>query len=98
MSGLFQELEGETCILLNAGVFTECTVYTRSEGELFAKSSSGFIRLYASGATSKSKYRIDTLTISTLYVNTFGHLFHRGSPGLKSLPGQPNYLTHEGGT
>ena len=98
MPGLFQELEGETCILVSMGVYTECRVYTRSQGELFAKSGGGFVRLYADGATSRSKYRIDTLTIDKLYRDTFGKLFNQPGETVTPLTEQPKYLLLAKGT
>ena len=95
MSSLFQELEGETCILYSAGVFTECAVYTRNHSELFAKAGSGFIRLNTDGSTSKSKYRLDTLTIASLHKDPFGRLLTTAGRNTKPLTSQPKYLAYD---
>ncbi len=92
MPGLFQELEGETCILVSVGVYTECRVYVRSGDELFAKLGSGFIRLYADGATSRSKYRIDILTVDKLYRGHFGKLFNQLAIGRVSLSNRQRHF------
>ena len=77
MPGLFQEVDGETCILISGGTYIECAVYSRNHGELFAKLGRGFVRLYANGATSQSKARLDTLTVYPLYKDSLGKLYLR---------------------
>ena len=60
----FQQIEGEGCILINAGVFYQTTLWTR-DGYLYAKHGAGWVRLMADGATSKAKLRLDFLTLPT---------------------------------
>ena len=60
----FQQIEGEGCILANAGTFYQTTLWTR-DGYLYAKHGAGWVRLMADGATSKAKLRLDFLTLPT---------------------------------
>jgi len=74
MSGLFKQIEGDSAIIAEGGVYKQADLYTRS-GYLFAKAGGGFVRLYADGSTSKPKCRIDTLaTPLPLCRDTFGRL------------------------
>lgn len=92
MSGMFQELEGETAILAVGGVYKECPVYIRNNGELFAKAFGGFVRLKYDGATSKSSARLDTLTIGDLYRDRLGNLTVCMAEGRKVLEKTPHYV------
>ena len=92
MSGMFQELEGETAILAVGGVYKECPVYIRNNGELFAKAFGGFVRLKYDGATSKSAARLDTLTIADLYRDRLGNLTVNMAEGRKALEKTPHYV------
>jgi hypothetical protein len=97
MAGLFQELEGETCILVSQGVFIECRVFTRNQGELFAKLGRGFVRLYANGTTSQSKARLDTLTVYPLHKDSFGKLYNAAGDKTKLHVGH-NFAPIDTGT
>ena len=60
----FQQIKGEGCILINAGLFYQTTLWTR-DGYLYAKHGAGWVRLMADGATSKAKLRLDFMTLPT---------------------------------
>lgn len=92
--GLFQEVEGETAILVNNGVYQQVPVYKRN-GFLYAKIGGGFVRLYADGSTTKPKVRIDTLTwenSATLGRDNLGKLCVR-SEVRTSLPVSSDHQT-----
>lgn len=76
MSGMFQALEGGVAILVTGGVYKEAPLFRRSDGSLYAKLGSGFVRLNSDGSTSAgSKCRIDTLSCDDpLFVDRFGKL------------------------
>lgn len=57
----FKHVEGEACVLVENGVYRQCDLYTR-DGYLYAKTSGGFVRLYADGATTKAKMRLDHMS------------------------------------
>lgn len=61
----FKQVEGEAAILVNNGVFSQVDLYSR-DGYLFAKHGNGFVRLYADGATSKAKLRLDFMSYGGL--------------------------------
>lgn len=68
-------MDGEAAVIVENGVFKQTDVYTR-DGQLFAKLGSGFVRLMADGATTKSRCRLDALSWSgPLYSDTFGRLY-----------------------
>jgi hypothetical protein len=72
--GLFREVEGDTAIIVENGVYKQVPVYNRN-GYLYAKVSGGFIRLYVDGSTSKPKCRLSHLdTVIPLYADTMGRL------------------------
>lgn len=87
MSGMFQEIEGETAIIAVNGVYKECAVYVRNQGELFVKAFGGFIRLKYDGATSKSGARLDTLTIADLWRDKLGNLCVTGNSDRQQVSG-----------
>lgn len=73
---MFQELEGQTAVLVTKGVYQQVPVYMRDDGSLYAKVGTGFVRLNGTGSTSKVTTRVDLLAVDlSLYVNSFGHLF-----------------------
>jgi hypothetical protein len=93
MAGMFKIVDGETAILRQSGVYKEADLYTRNEGELYAKVPGGFIRLYADGATSKSNIMLDTLGLdSALYKDRFGKLCVADGKGRTALPNTPEYV------
>jgi len=74
MSGMFKQIEGDSAIIVEGGVYKHADLYTRGD-YLFAKTGGGFVRLYADGSTSKPKCRIDTLaTPIPLFRDNFGRL------------------------
>jgi hypothetical protein len=77
---MFIKLEGETAIVVAGGVFRVVDLY-ELDGKLFASLGSGYVRLYATGATSKDKLMIDRLTLDTpLYVDRHGRLCVSSAP------------------
>jgi len=94
---MFQELEGQTAIVVSKGVYKQAPVYMRDDGSLFAKVGSGFIRLNGTGSTSHAGTRIDFLACDIpLFVNQFGHLFAKGGAKYKALtPAQSEILKLE---
>lgn len=74
----FKQVEGEAAILVSNGIYKQVDVYIR-DGALYAKDGGGFVRLYADGATTKSRTRLDTLSWEgTLYRDRLGRL--HGAP------------------
>ena len=57
----FKEVEGEAAIVVENGVYKQVSLYTR-DGHLYAKTSGGFVRLMADGATTKAKLRLDFMS------------------------------------
>jgi hypothetical protein len=53
----FQEVEGESAILVENGVYRQAPLYMR-DGYLYAKSGGGFVRLMADGSTTKAGGRL----------------------------------------
>jgi len=95
MSGMFQEIEGETAIIAVGGVYKEAQLYKRNHGELYAKAFGGFIRLKFDGATSKSGARLDTITIDTLCRDKMGNLCTTMAPDRVELVREKlHYLPH----
>lgn len=72
--GMFKQLEGEAAILVENGVYKQVDIYTR-DGDLYAKSSGGFVKLNADASTSKARCRLDTISIEKdLYRSKLGWL------------------------
>lgn len=94
MPGMFQTLEGESCVLRANGVYKEAKLAVRNSGELFASFGGGFIRLNADGSTSVgSKATLDTLSLkSDLYCDRFGRLAIGSAADRKPLDEPPEYL------
>ena len=94
MPGMFQLLEGESCVLRAKGVYKEAKLAVRNNGELYASFGGGFIRLNADGTTSVgSAATLDTLSIKgDLYTEKFGRLAIGPAPGRKALDAEPAYL------
>lgn len=93
MSAVFMKMEGDLAILQQAGVYKQVDVYTRNDGELYAKLGSGFVRLYASGATSKVGVMLDTLvTEKKLFSDRFDRLCTHARDGRKPVTDGPSYL------
>lgn len=83
---MFQELEGHTAILVTKGVYQQVPVYVRDNGALFAKVGSGFVRLNATGSTSKATTRIDFLAVDQpMFRNAHGQLFVSDGQGRKPV-------------
>jgi hypothetical protein len=93
---MFKPMEGEVAILYSSGVYKVADLFVRSGGELFAKYNSGFIRLYADGATSKAAVRIDTLQIDQeLFKDKWAKLCVSSGKGRKTLDKDPYYIGSE---
>lgn len=70
----FRQIEGEAAVLVENGVYKQVDLYSR-DGALYAKASGGFVKLYADGATTKAKLRLDTLSWDgELYRDALGRL------------------------
>ena len=92
---LFKEIEGETCILIKDGVYTQSTVHTR-RGYIYARYGKGYVKLYADGCTSKDKLRAEFLTWEgSLYKDKLGRLCTRNMKDC-SLVNDIKLLTSEG--
>lgn len=86
MTAMFQHVEGDSAVLVQGGVYKPCDIYVRNDGELYAKASGGFVRLYEDGATSKSGVRLDALiSDKQLYRDRFGRLCFYASEGRKPV-------------
>lgn len=71
---MFKRIEGDTVILVQSGVYKVADLYER-ESKLFAAIGGGYVRLYASGTTSKDKLHIDALMLDgPLYKDRLGRL------------------------
>ena len=80
----FQEIEGDVAIIASGGVFKQAPLYTL-DGNLYAKASGGFVRITATGATSKDKmYVVKLVTNLPLFKDTHGRL--TVVPGPKNKP------------
>lgn len=78
--GLFKQVEGDSVVVVESGVFKQTDLYTRN-GFLFAKSGGGFVRLYADGSTSKARCYIDVLAYEgALRVDRLGRLCDSSAP------------------
>lgn len=81
----FQQIEGEAAVLVENGVYRQCDLYTR-DGYLYAKVGSGFVRLMADGATTKTKCRLDHLSwTGDLRRDALGRLCTADVAGSKAL-------------
>lgn len=84
----FKEVEGEAAILIENGVYKQVPLYTR-DGYLYAKIGSGFVRIMADGATTKSKMRLDFMSwTGPLFRDSLGRLCTEAVSGAKALPGE----------
>lgn len=94
MPGMFQLLEGESCVLRAKGVYKEAKLATRNGGELYASYGGGFVRLNADGSTSVgSSATLDTLSlVSDLHRDRFGRLALGTAADRKPLDVPPAYL------
>ena len=80
---MFEALEGDISILVSKGVYKVCPLYKRGNA-LYAKVSTGFVRLYASGATSSANWRIDRIHITDhLGTDSLGRLLKDGGEQLR---------------
>lgn len=78
----FKQLQGETVILVQNGVYKQADLY-EWKGGLFAKFSGGFIRLKENGSTTKDGVSIDTLMFDgELRRDKFGRLAVSGGETL----------------
>ena len=81
----FQEIEGDVAILTSGGVFKQAPLYVM-DGNLFAKASGGFVRINATGGTSKPKLSVVKLvTDLKLFKDTHGRLTTQSGPKTKPL-------------
>lgn len=77
----FKQLEGETAIVSQGGVFRQCDLY-EWDGKLFAKFGSGFIRLKENGSTSKDGVNLCELQLDApIFKDRFGRLTVTGGDG-----------------
>lgn len=83
--GFFKHIEGEAAVLVDKGVYRQVDLYER-DGVLYAKVGAGFVKLYATGATTKPSTRVETLSFDgALYKDGLDRLLTRELPGAKSL-------------
>lgn len=67
------------------GVYKQVDLFKR-DGYLYAKAAGGFVRLYADGATTKAKMRLDALSWEgDLYSDPLGKLCSEKVTGAKLL-------------
>jgi hypothetical protein len=80
--GFFKQVEGEAAIVVINGVYKQCDIFER-DGYLYAKAAGGFVRLFADGATTKAKMRLETLSIGAGEVcrDNIGRLCRPGVSG-----------------
>lgn len=84
---MFEELSGDQICLVIGGVYVPCPVFQRPNGDLFARYKGGYVRLYANGATSKDRLKVEVLhTERPLFVDKFGRLGLIAGPGREALP------------
>mgnify|MGYP006908287149 FL=1 len=96
MSALFKQVDGDSVVVVQGGVFKVCDLYERNDGELYAKYGGGFIRLHANGATSKQGASVNALVSDLpLTRDQFGRLCAGPGPKRKQLDGQPSFLAIE---
>lgn len=94
MSG-FQELEGETALIVERGVYKQVPLFERA-GALFAKAKGGFVRLSKDGSTSVSTVRMQELIYDgDLFADPFGRLCCRDGERRKPLQISAETLTIE---
>lgn len=78
----FKQLDGETAILQQGGVFKQADLY-EWDGKLFAKFGAGFIRLKENGSTSKDGVNLELLCLDVpLRRDRFGRLCVSGGTPL----------------
>lgn len=83
--GFFKQVEGEAAVLVENGVYKQVDLYTR-DGTLYAKTAGGFVKLYADGATTKAKLRIETISWEgALYKDGLGRLLAESRDGAKAI-------------
>lgn len=79
---MFVKIEGDSVLLSQSGVYKVSDLY-RLDDALFAKLGGGFVRLYATGATSKPNVNISRLvTNMPLFKDQFGRLSARSGTAL----------------
>jgi len=83
--GFFKHVEGEAAVLIINGVYKQCDLYER-DGYVYAKAAGGFVRLFADGATTKPKMRLDFMSwTGALNRDNMGRLCLPGTSGSKAL-------------
>lgn len=83
--GFFKQVEGEAAIVIINGVFKQVDIYER-DGNLYAKTAGGFVRLMADGSTSKAKMSLNYMSWNgKLMRDGMGRLCTADAPGAKSL-------------
>lgn len=83
--GLFKQIEGESAVLYERGVFKQTDLFSR-DGFLYAKAAGGFVRLYADGSTSRAHVKIDTLAFGgVLFRDKLGRLCDASVAGASAL-------------
>ena len=85
---MFEELTGDSAVLVKGGVYRPCPLFKRVNGDLFARYGSGYVRLYATGGTSLDGMKIEVMhTEAPLFVDRFGRLCTTAGEGRKALDG-----------
>lgn len=81
----FKQIEGEAAVVVINGVYKQCDLYER-DGYIYAKTAGGFVRLFADGATTKPKMRLETLSwTGDLNRDNLGRLCRPGTVGSRAL-------------
>jgi len=81
----FKHVEGESAVIVTSGIYKQVDVYMRN-GALYAKDGGGFIRLYADGATTKARTRLETISWEgTLFKDRLGRLYGEAVEGGRPL-------------
>lgn len=71
----FSMLEDGEVILISRGIYRSCRLAVLDSGDLFAKVSSGFVRLYSNGQTSSPNYQIYEISINrSIFANNAGYM------------------------
>ena len=88
----FKQVEGEAAVLVTRGVYTQVDLYERN-GYLYAKSGTGFVRLFYDGSTTKAKTRIDALSWrGRIARDALGRLCRDDVPGSQPVNGATRQL------
>jgi hypothetical protein len=81
----FKEIEGEAAVVVDNGIYRQVPLFERN-GYIYVKLGGGFVRLMADGSTTKSRMRLDTISLDALSKDNLGRLCHATVAGAKPLP------------